>query len=179
MILSYGECEVCGDEHHHSLHGEGVMTVDHGRDTLIGGTHTLIQRVCAFLTDQPQQQREALSALLDEATKLYVADKQDVVSEDLDERISDFCADTDDKLEAILVEAGFVLVNNADAGCWNVFHAVTEAQQQESINQRDIFIECFTRAAHDEPDMTSEEMADKLLLTLDAYNFVLDMQRSR
>lgn len=190
MILTYAECELCGGYHDDSLHGEAVLVVDHGRDTIIGGTHTLIQKIGELLAvDVPamaiseemavaaRKQRQIIIELRDEATQLYVADKQIDVSEETLEHISEFCADVDDKLSAILSEAGYVLYNNADSGAWLVFGGVEAGADDEHTHLFDVFKQAFVQASHDQPSY--EERAANFLIILDAYGFKLDMKPSR
>lgn len=128
MILTSEECERCGGHHHSSLHGESLVIVDHGRDSIIGTFRRLLDECMALVGIS--NAREAMVPYNQEAQELYQADRgimQFASDEsDLGERIAEFCDEAESRLTVILRDAGYLLDNNADAGCWLVFNAVED-----------------------------------------------------
>lgn len=109
------ECEICGDCHVDSLHGEPVFTLDHGRDTPEGNLGDQIAGLDNLINVQ--------DTVLDELQAEYTVDfqKSKLDGDELEIDWSWY----DMKMSDVADRHGFVLYNNSDSGTWCIYKAVT------------------------------------------------------
>lgn len=125
-LLAPYECAICGDEHGESAHGEPLVQRDLGRDTLVGFVQTALWDAGAILDgpygenipDTDVDATDAQNAL----GKLY-REWNASTDDERDEHAPEYL----DDIDAILADAGYLSVTDADQGTWAVYRPAPES----------------------------------------------------
>lgn len=135
-ILSI-ECEVCGGNHPDVIHGAVILTLDTGRDTPEGVLGNQIVEL-KFLFDNTQERQHFNT--MQELHEKYLIDL--LALEVYEGQIADRSASPpemdfsyyDSKMSEVAGEAGYVIVNNSDAGAWMIYAAVDDDEDGDIVN---------------------------------------------
>lgn len=107
------ECEICGDNHSDSLHGEPLVSLDHGRSSVEQFTLDQIILLDNLLEDDDVLVRE----LMDEA--------QANVSPPVDDPLDFDYQQFDFQMDEVAEKYGYIIHNSSEMGVWAIYKAVT------------------------------------------------------